>query len=261
MAEGVDRVRFPVVVPVLLASFLLVGCEREVPQIEYEIAATLPHDPEAYTQGLLFHDGHLYESTGQYGASSLRRVDAETGGVVENLPLDSAYFGEGLALVGSELIQLTWKSGIAFVRDVETFELKRKHEYEGEGWGLCFDGESLFMSNGTSTLVRRDPRSFEVIEEIPVTRNGFRVSQLNELECVGDEVYANVYLTDRIVRIDKRSGEVTGELDGFQLSLAAGAPNQRDAVLNGIAYIPETDVFLVTGKLWPRVFALRLIVD
>lgn len=235
------------------------ACDRgAVPEIGYQVAATFPHDPGAYTQGLLFHDGVLYESTGQYGTSTLRKVDAQTGEVLASVAIDSTFFAEGLARVGSELIQLTWKSEVAFVYDLETLELKRQFEYSGEGWGLCYDGTSLFMSNGSSKLSVRDPVTFQIQSEIEVTKGGFALASINELECVGEHIYANVYLTDKIVKIDKASGEVVGELDGFELSLASRRPGERDAVLNGIAYIEETGIFLVTGKLWPSLFALRL---
>ena len=236
----------------------LAGCGSPVPSIEYEILGTFPHDPAAYTQGLLFHDGRLLESTGRYGESSVRRVDVPTGEVEASVAVDSALFGEGLARVGSELIQLTWKSGRAFVYDLETFEVLREHAYEGEGWGLCFDGESLWMSDGSSALERRDPRTFEVLATVEVTRAGSPQGRLNELECVADRIYANVYQTDLIVRIDKTTGEVLGQIDLSSVPLSARRPGDIDAVLNGIAYVPETDIFLVTGKLWPNLLALRL---
>ncbi|WP_419161782.1 glutaminyl-peptide cyclotransferase [Candidatus Palauibacter sp.] len=251
-APGVRRV--------LLAIALmgLAGCGAPVPSIDYEILGTFPHDPAAYTQGLLFHDGQLLESTGRYGESSVRRVDVPTGEVQARVAVDSALFGEGLARVGSELIQLTWKSGRAFVYDLETFEVVREHVYDGEGWGLCYDGESLWMSDGSSTLERRNPQTFAVVATMEVTAGGAPQRRLNELECVGDWIYANVYQTDRIVRIDKRNGEVLGELDLSSVPLSARRPGDIEAVLNGIAYVPETGVFLVTGKLWPKLLALRL---
>ena len=247
------------VVAGVLASVLLWGCEQATPSLGYQILQTYDHDPEAYTQGLLFHDGYLFESTGLYGTSTLRKVDVETGRVIASVAVDSAYFAEGLALVGSELVQLTWKAGIAFVYDLETLELKAQHTYAGDGWGLCFDGASLFMSDGSNKVVERDPKTFEILSELTVLQEGFTLPQLNELECVGDFIYANVYQTDRIVKIDKCSGEVVGEIDGFNLSLSARRPNDSDAVLNGIAYIEETGLFLVTGKLWETLFAIRLI--
>ena len=242
-----------------LALCALTGCTSStVPAIEYEILGTFPHDPAAYTQGLLFHDGHLLESTGRYGESGVRRVDVPTGEIQARVAVDSALFGEGLARVDSELVQLTWKAGRAFVYDAETFEVLREYAYEGEGWGLCYDGESLWMSDGSSALERRDPRTFAVTETVEVTRDGSPQRRLNELECVGDRIYANVYQTDIIVRIDKATGEVLGEIDLSSVPLSARRPGDPEAVLNGIAYVPETGVFLVTGKLWPNLLALRI---
>ena len=245
--------------PELVSAFAVCwACGDATPRLDYEILTTFPHDTAAYTQGLLFHGGHLFESAGRYGVSNVRKVDVRTGRVVASVAVDSMYFAEGLALVGSELIQLTWKEGLAFVYDVETLEPIREHRYEGEGWGLCYDGASLYMSDGSSTLQVRDPGSFEVTAEIPVKEAGRDLSLLNELECVGDLIYANVFQSNRIVQIDKRSGRVVGEIDGFQITLVAGAPRDPAAVLNGIAYIPETGVLLLTGKLWPKVLAVRL---
>lgn len=242
-----------------LAFCALTGCTSStVPAIEYEILGTFPHDPAAYTQGLLFHDGHLLESTGRYGESSVRRVDVPTGEIQARVAVDSALFGEGLARVDSELVQLTWHAGRAFVYDAETFEVLREYAYEGEGWGLCYDGEVLWMSDGSSALERRDPQTFAVTETVEVTRDGSPQRRLNELECVGDWIYANVYQTDIIVRIDKATGEVLGEIDLSSVPLSARRPGDPEAVLNGIAYVPETGVFLVTGKLWPNLLALRL---
>lgn len=246
-----------------LTCFLLLcalsGCDRPASDLEFSVLRTLPHDPQAYTQGLVFDKGALYESTGRYGESSIRKVNLETGEVLAVKALSEEYFGEGLALVGSELIQLTWKSGIAFVYDVDSFDLKRTYSYSGEGWGLCFDGESLFMSNGSDRLTKRDPQTFEVLGEIQVLKDGFSVFRLNELECVGNEIFANVYQTNRIVRIDKLTGRVSREMDGYSLSLASKRPPDAEAVFNGIAYDPETGHFFVTGKLWPDLFEIELL--
>lgn len=241
-----------------LALLALIGCEEGTETLAYQALRTLPHDSLAYTQGLIFHDGFLYESTGGYGRSTVRRVELESGRTLQATALSDDHFGEGLALVGSELYQLTWKAGLAFVYDLDSFSLQRTFEYDGEGWGLCFDGESLFMSDGSNRLTRRDPATFEVLEEIRVTEGGFSVSQLNELECVGDEVYANVFMTTRIVRIDKKTGRVRGELDGFNLSAAARRRADPEAVMNGIAYDPVRDVFFLTGKYWQDLFEVRI---
>lgn len=234
------------------------GCGDGVSTLQYHVVRELPHDPQAYTQGLLLHDGVLFESTGRRGSSSVRKVDPESGAVLSIRELPEAYFGEGLALVGNELVQLTWQSGVAFVYDVETLEEVGSYEYDGEGWGLCFDGQSLFMSDGSDKLRRRNPNTFQVEEEIQVTKNGFSVWRLNELECVGDEIYANVYQTNDIVRIDKRSGAVTGQLDAYGLSVATRRTTDPEAVLNGIAYDPSTGRFYLTGKLWPILFEIEI---
>ncbi len=158
-----------VIIPLALALVLPGGCEQTTTRsLGYQILQTYDHDPEAYTQGLLFHDGYLFESTGRYGTSTLRKVDVETGRVIASVAIDPTYFAEGLALVGSELVQLTWKAGIAFVYDVETLELKTQHEYDGDGWGLCFDGASLFMSDGSNKVFERDPKTFEILSELTV---------------------------------------------------------------------------------------------
>lgn len=242
----------------LLLLLALLGCDRPVSEQEYKILGTFPHDPHAYTQGLVFHDGFLYESTGRYGESSIRKVGLESGEILAASALSEEHFGEGLALVGTELYQLTWKSGLAFVYDSETLTLQRTFTYEGEGWGLCFDGEFLFMSDGTDRLFKRDPGTFEVLDEIRVTRNSFSLRRLNELECVGNHIFANVFQTDDIVRIDKVTGEVTAEIDGFGLSLASRRAPDPEAVFNGIAFDAEKGHFYVTGKLWPHLFEIDI---
>lgn len=261
-SQDTGRSSWPRRLSFALAFFLLVpfpACgEDPIRTEEYRVVGTLPHDTTAFTQGLLLHDGRLYESTGLYGESTLREMRPETGEVLRRVELDPELFGEGLARVGSRLVQLTWKEGRAFVYDLESFEVVDTLRYEGEGWGLCFDGASLFQSRGDATLIRRDPATFEVLETVEVTRDGEDVGQLNELECVGGDIYSNVYLTDRILRIDAGSGRV---LQVFELSgIIPGS--RRDAgfsgAMNGIAHDPATDTFLLTGKRWPTVFRVRL---
>ena len=247
----------------LIAACVLVlaagGCgDAAMAELDFELRRTLPHDPEAYTQGLLIHEGSFLESTGQLGKSQLREVDIATGRVLRSHALADDHFGEGIALVGDRVIQLTWKAGLAFVYDVETFDLVDTLEYEGEGWGLCYDGESLFMTDGSGTLLRRDPATFAVLEEISVTRDGFSARNLNELECVGEHVYANVYLSNEIVRIDKASGVITGELDALSLALSSNRAADPGAVFNGIAYDEAAGTFYVTGKLWPDMFEIAI---
>ncbi len=246
---------------VLLLLFLLAGCQQQrVTQKIPEVLASFPHDPIAFTQGLLLHNGKFYESTGLYNQSDLREVDIETGQVIRILPLEDQYFAEGLARVEDKLIQITWREGKAFVYDLETFNLEKTFDYTTEGWGLCYDGESLFMTDGTSTLYKRDPTSFEVSREVTVRLNNEAVIYLNELECVGNFVYANIWQSDRIVKIDKASGNVVSEIDASNLLTASEkATLSRDAVLNGIAYNAEKDTFYLTGKLWPKLFEVKFV--
>lgn len=217
------------------------------------------HDTDAFTQGLLLHEGVFYESTGRVGRSSLRRVEIETGRVLQIVEVPPPDFAEGLALVEDRLIQITWQTGNAYVYDRDSFERLNTFTYAGEGWGLCYDGSALWMSDGSDTLTRRDPTTFEALGTVLVTYQGAPITQLNELECVGDSVYANIWMTDLIVRIEKASGWVTGQIDGSGLL----TPEERavlepGAVLNGIAYNPAADTFYLTGKLWPRVFEVQL---
>lgn len=223
-----------------------------VPSLSVNVHRAFPHDTSAYTQGLLWWDGRLYESTGQYGSSDLRRIDPATGAVEQEVDISPAYFGEGLARVDDRLIMLTWKAQRAFVFGLERFDEQRTFRYEGEGWGLCNDGSRLVMSNGSNRLTFRDLRTFEVLGDVPVTLRGFPLTQLNELECVGGAVYANVYQTDFLVRIDPDTGRVTHYID------AAGLLTREEArgvdVLNGIAFDPGAETFYITGKLWPKMF-------
>lgn len=222
-----------------------------------EVLQSWPHDPDAYTQGLLFQDGKLFESTGLVGKSSIREVDLTSGRVLRKKDLPEPYFGEGIAIVGNDLFEITWTSGAAFVYDAKTFEKKGQLKYEGEGWGLTTDGTSIVMSDGTAALRFRDPKTFAVTRSITVTDHGTPVPQLNELEWVKGEIWANVYQTDQIVRIDPATGTVTGWIDLAGLLPLIDRTGKED-VLNGIAYEPKTDRYIVTGKLWPKLYEIRL---
>jgi glutamine cyclotransferase len=225
-----------------------------------EVLASYPHDSTAFTQGLLLHDGSLYESTGLNGRSSLRQVELTTGKVLRRVDLPANLFGEGLALVGERLFQLTWRDGIALVYDLASFAEKGRFTYSGEGWGLCFDGAQLIQSDGSQRLIFRDPATFAITRQIAVTQQGQPVMQLNELECVGDKVYANIWMTDRIVEISKMNGSVTAVIDaGDLLSAADRRGLASEAILNGIAYDPADGTFLLTGKLWPKLFRVRFV--
>ena len=240
-----------------LFACLLVSCSirAEAPPIDYRIAVEHPHDKAAFTQGLVFHRGALYESTGLRGRSSLRKVEPATGRVVRKRRLSGRLFAEGLALVGDALYQLTWTAGRAFVLRVEDFSLVREHRYAGEGWGLAWDGEKLVMSDGSATLRFRDPVTFRVEREVEVRDGARAIAALNELEFVEGAVYANVWRSDRVARIDPASGAVTGWLD-----LAPIAERERNAgdagVANGIAW--DGRLLYVTGKLWRSVYGLEL---
>ncbi len=228
-----------------------------VPVLAPEVLNVFPHDAAAFTQGLLWHGGYLYESTGLYGESTLRRVDLASGEALEVHALPAEYFAEGLERVGDRLIQLTWKAGAAFVYDIATFELLDRIAYDGEGWGLCFDGRYLFMSDSTSHLSLRDAQSFELIFRGAVTLDGRLIPAqlLNELECVGDHIYANAWNSDYIFVIDKFSGDITALIDASSLlSEAERSKLPGGAVLNGIAYRDETASFFITGKKWPKIF-------
>ena len=231
-------------------------CAGDAPPIEYRIAAEYPHDPAAFTQGLVFDRGALYESTGLRGRSSLRKVELTTGRVVRKRPLSDRLFGEGLALVGDELYQLTWTSGRAFVVKRKDFSLVREHRYAGEGWGLAYDGAHLVMSDGSAALRFRDPGTFRVVREV-VVRDGDRaIDALNELEFVGGSVYANVWQSERVARIDPASGAVTGWLDLSSIVARERSAGQA-GVANGIAW--DGHRLFVTGKLWRSVYGLELL--
>lgn len=225
-----------------------------------EIVAVYPHDVNAFTEGLALDGDHLYESTGQYGQSTLREVDLKTGKVLRSVSLDASLFGEGLTVDGDRLIQLTWREKTAIFYDKATFIEKGRRNFAGEGWGLCFDGQKLYMSNGTSTVTVRAPETFHADASITVTESGDPVDMINELECVGDLLYANEWHTNHILRIDKASGRVTGIIDASGLltptELAAAG---SEGVLNGIAYDPRSGDFLITGKRWPKLFEVRFV--
>ena len=221
----------------------------------YEVVSSYPHDPKAFLQGWVWHDGGFYESTGLNGESTLRRVAFPSGDVVQKIDISREYFAEGLAMVGDRLIQLTWRTKKAFIYDRESFGMIGEFPYETEGWGLTYDGTALIMSDGSANLFFLDPETYQVTRTLPVTLDGRPIERLNELEWIKGEVWANVWQTDMIVRIDPATGQVVGVLDMTGL-----LPNRRDsdAVLNGIAYDAETDRTFVSGKRWPLLFEIRL---
>ena len=224
----------------------------------YRIVHVYPHDSNAFTQGLVYVDGHLYESTGIKGKSSLREEDLETGRILRFYEVPSSYFGEGLTDWRSALIQLTWQSHVAFVYDRATFRFLRSFHYPWEGWGLTHDEKNLILSDGTSTLHFLAPATFEEVRSVKVSDHGKPIDQLNELEYIHGEIYANVWQTDRIARISPVNGNVLGWIDLKGL-LPASERTNRDAVLNGIAYDSAHDRLLVTGKLWPKIFEIKVV--
>lgn len=223
----------------------------------YEIVNRFPHDPNAFTQGLVFYNGVLYESTGLYGRSSLRKVDLESGTVLQSLSLDEQYFAEGLTLFNNNLFQITWKENTVWVYDVDTFELKSTFTYPGEGWGLTHDCKHLIMSDGSPQIRFLDPETFEEVRHIDVLEQGNPVNNLNELEYIKGEIYANIWQTDIILRIDPVDGTILGKIDLTGL-LPRETLNASVDVLNGIAYDSDTDRLFVTGKLWPYLYEIAL---
>lgn len=236
----------------------IAGRDEGTPVYGYRVVNTYPHDRGAFTQGLVYHNGALYEGTGLRGQSTLRRVELETGIVLQLLPLPEAYFGEGIALFGDRIYQLTWQSNTGFIYDQESFDLLGMFFYPTEGWGLTHDGERLIMSDGTATVHFLDPETLEETGQIEVYDGQGPVTRLNELEYVQGEVYANVWQTDWIARIDPQSGRVVGWIDLHGL-LSPEDYDQPVDVLNGIAYDAKDDRLFVTGKLWPKLFEIELV--
>ncbi len=262
----------PTPIPLEVTSEATAEATVDPSQVELlipKIISTRPHDPKAWTEGLLLQDGYLYESVGETARSSVRKVDPMTGEVVQQFAMGKDDYAEGIAIVGDRLLQMTYKQEIVYQYDWKTLEkLPTTLSYKGEGWGLTYDGDALWMSNGEPALFKRDPKTFDILARIPVTLQGLAVNTItargrslggiNELEVVGDTIYANVWPTSFILRIDKSTGIVTGLIDGSTL-LPADAPIQADAreYLNGIAYDAEADTFLITGKYWPYTFEVK----
>ncbi|MEJ3656962.1 glutaminyl-peptide cyclotransferase [Actinomycetes bacterium KLBMP 9759] len=236
---------------------VIAGCgagSARFEQLRPEVVGQVPHDATAFTQGLELHDGALYETTGIYGSSQLRELDPATGGVRRAVPLPPTAFGEGMTVVDARIWQVTWKEGLAYEWDRATFELRRQVPITGEGWGLCYDGSRLVRSDGTNRLRFHDPTTFEEQGSVEVVHLGEPLAGLNELECVAGEVWANVWPTDRIVRIDPGSGRVTGLVTAT--SLVPPGPLAAGALLNGIAAAGDGE-FWITGKYWPTTYRVR----
>jgi glutamine cyclotransferase len=239
-----------------LAAWPQLGARRTAPAA-VKVVAAYPHDPNAFTQGLAIEAGQLYEGTGQYGASTVRRVDLASGRPEKQRSLGPRYFGEGIAILDGLLYQLTWQNGVVVVYDLETFEVERTMEYDGEGWGLAHDGRELIMSDGSATIRFRDPQTFAVTREIEVRSDGEAVPKLNELEYIDGEIWANIWYDDRIARISPANGEVLGFVD--LSALYPQSARSSEAVLNGIAYDRAADRLFVTGKNWPQLYEIEVL--
>lgn len=229
-----------------------------VEQCTYEVVDEFPHDPDAFTQGLVYEDGRLFEGTGLYGESTLREVDLETGDVLRSQALSPELFGEGITLRDGRIFQITWQSQTAIVYDAETFEEIERFSYTTEGWGITDDGQRLYMSDGTSTISIREPDTFNEIDRIEVSEDGEPVDNLNELEWIDGQIYANVWQTDEIVRIDPATGDVTARIDLTGLLSSEDQAGLVVDVLNGIAWDEEGQRLFVTGKLWPKLYEITL---
>jgi glutaminyl-peptide cyclotransferase len=254
----------PVMSKWLLCAALMLGpiaapaLADTIPVYDITVVHTYPHDPQAFTQGLLYRDGFLYESTGMHGRSSIRKVSLETGRVLQQANLPADVFGEGMTAWGNELFGITWQSQTGYVFDLASFKLKRTFAYPGEGWGLTQDGHQLIMSDGSNELRLLDPATLHEVRRIAVTVNGVPVDQLNELEWINGEIYANIWQTDVIARIDPANGNVVGWIDLSGLLRAERRQMGPDDVLNGIAYDPASGRLFVTGKQWPKLFEIKL---
>ncbi len=236
-----------------------------VPQYSVQIVATHPHDPKAFTQGLVFHNGFLYEGTGGKPArgddfsSSLRKVEIETGRVVQQYDVPRDFFGEGIAILGDKIYQLTWQERTGFVYNLDDFKLLREVRYSGDGWGLTHDGTNLIMSDGTHVIRFVNPETFSTVRTISVNdEKGNPLMEINELEFIKGEIWANVWQTGWIVRIDPATGKLLGRIDLNTLTDEERKKNKKTDVLNGIAHDPATDRIFVTGKNWPRLYEIKV---
>ena len=240
----------------VLIAWAQLDSTRDQNRLPGTVVATYPHDPSAFTQGLTVNKGKIYESTGQYGNSSLRRTELETGRIEKILELSDHYFGEGITVFRDQLYQLTWRSRIGFIYDLETFDVIDTFRFSGEGWGLTNDSEYLIISDGSSSIRFLDPETFSVIKRISVRENNLSVTQLNELEYVDGEIWANIWHEDRIARISPRTGEILGwvDLSGLYPRSARGSED----VMNGIAFDRERRRLFVTGKNWPSLFEIKI---
>ena len=262
MRAGTKRSVCPRFFWLLAAILSAIACSpspTSVAEYGYEVVHTYPHDPAAFTEGLFYLDGFLYESTGLEGQSSVRKVRLETGEVVQKYDLPAQYFGEGIINWKDRLIQLTYRTQVGFVYDLKSFGLQRQFSYPGEGWALTQDGKRILMSDGTPDIRFWNPETLQEIGRITVTDESYPVKNVNELEWIKGEIYANVWTTDRIIRIDPKSGKVVGHIDLTGLLDTRDRVEGQTDVLNGIAYDAKGDRIFVTGKRWPKLFEIRLV--
>ncbi|HMF01857.1 MAG TPA: glutaminyl-peptide cyclotransferase [Terriglobia bacterium] len=227
-------------------------------QYGYRVVKTYPHDRTAFTQGLEYRDGFLYEGTGMFGRSSVRKIDLDSGRIIQRYDLPQPFFGEGITVLNQQILELTWQSQTGFVYDKSSFQVLRSFDYPGEGWGLTNDGKQIYMSDGSANIRVWDSATLKEIRRITVKDGATPVTQLNELEWVRGEIYANVWQTDRIARISPVDGRVLGWIDLTGILPKSERPDP-DAVLNGIAYDAAGDRLFVTGKLWPKIFEIKLV--
>lgn len=232
--------------------------KREPQTAGFKVIAEYPHDPKAFTQGLVVIDGQFYEGTGIQGESTLRKVELKTGRVITYVPLDASYFGEGITVMNDRIYQITWQNRVGFVYDLKSMKYQTSFRYTGDGWGLTHDGKHLILSDGTSLLRFLDPKTFEVVKRIRVKSAAGQVDKLNELEYVKGEIYANIWHSDRIARISPETGDVLGWIDLTDLYPLRTRPNKED-VLNGIAYDEKNNRLFVTGKNWPKIYEIELV--
>jgi glutamine cyclotransferase len=241
-----------------LVSFLFLLWLAPAPEYTYRVVKSYPHDRSAFTQGFEYHDGFLFEGTGMVGHSSVRKVDLATGRVLQNYDVPQPFFGEGITVLNNQIVELTWQAQTGFVYDKSNLRVLRSFNYPGEGWGLTNDGKQIYMSDGSSQIRVWDPATMKEVRRITVKDGNKEITELNELEFVRGEIFANVWQTDKIARISPTDGKVLGWIDLSGIL----PPNERsnsDAVLNGIAYDPATDRLFVTGKLWPKIFEIKLV--
>ena len=248
-----------IVTALAIAGLAFTSCQKSEPdRLGYQLISTRSHDTTAYTQGLQMTGGRLFESTGLHGESTVRELEPATGKILRKRPLAKTVFGEGLAIIGQEMWVLTWKENTVYVLEPDTFKPIRTHTYKGEGWGLTTDGKQLVMSDGSSDLKFINPRDFTVMKTLAVMDGKSSVKNLNELEWLNGQIFANIYMTDKIARISPESGQVTGWLDWAGLRNQLTKPNRAE-VLNGIAHDAASGNLLVTGKYWPQMFEIKIV--